>query len=99
MYILFYAQIYSHRYFFTYHKGYSVYADGKIEQWGNTTPNGVMTINFSVPFSQMPSISVCGNHNANYSVYWACLGYDLNTSSFKVNLSTPAKMSWYAIGY
>ena len=56
MYILFYAQIYSHRYFFTYHKGYSVYADGLIEQWGGITTNGVNTFSFLIQYNIIPIV-------------------------------------------
>ena len=110
MYILFYAQIYSHRYFFTYHKGYSVYADGKIEQWGefdcgSNQSNYRNSQNYMIVFSAIPTLQLTTGRKDDSTSYDASMQNftNNNTTQFKFLIfssnGATRYLYWYAIGY
>ncbi len=88
MYILFYAQIYSHKYFFTYYKGYSVYADGLIEQWGKVS---IGVISFDIEYTETAysiamnsfGISYTGGGSSFDAVEGRCMSCNLTSMTKK----------------
>ncbi len=99
MYILFYAQIYSHKYFFTYYKGYSVYADGFIEQWGK---DSAAPINLYIEYTNASSFIVDSGigMNKNASIAMSeCYYIYSNSKLSKYNNSENYSIYWRTIGY
>lgn len=92
--------------YYSSNKGYSVYADGKIEQWGSFTfSSGTITISFPVSFASVSS---------PYYVNWVKSGNDdsddyylkryITRSTDKITVKDytvkdGSTINWYAIGY
>lgn len=79
--------------------GYTVYADGFIEQWGTYTGRGVNNITFPISHSYTPHLSFCGNININSSAIWSALGYNVGTNGFTVNWNADNTFLWSVHGY
>lgn len=88
----------------TYHKGYSVYADGKIEQWGTLVEDldiGVSrTITFAVVFSQtVPSVIAIPFNNPAQGHYVVLRTPSTTDFAFASGNHSNKGFCWQANGY
>ena len=84
--------------YFSTDQSYTVYANGKIEQWGILSYTGdEQTISFSVIYNSIPTVNCTPSYNNDGGAGYGMFGYSVTTNSFKVKLWHDAKYT--AKGY
>ena len=96
--------------YFSSNKGYSVYADGKIEQWGefdcgSNQSNYRNSQNYMIVFSAIPTLQLTTGRKDDSTSYDASMQNftNNNTSQFKFLIfssnGATRYLNWYATGY